>query len=96
VKADGDLSNYIPDFIVRTTDGIVWIVETKGREEIDVPQKMKRLNQWCVDATAASVDDGGLGSNTVYRFAFVDQVGFEQHTPKTMAALAASFIGYQS
>jgi type III restriction enzyme len=92
VKADGDLSNYIPDFIVRTTDGIVWIVETKGREEIDVPQKMQRLNQWCVDATAASVDDGG----TVYRFAFVDQVGFEQHTPKTMAALAASFTGYQS
>ena len=37
VKADGDLSNYTPDFIVRTTDGTVWIVETKGREEIDVP-----------------------------------------------------------
>ena len=34
VKADGDLSNYTPDFIVRTTDGTVWIVETKGREEI--------------------------------------------------------------
>ena len=54
VKADGDLSNYTPDFIVRTTDGTVWIVETKGREEIDVPQKMARLRQWCADATAAS------------------------------------------
>ncbi len=31
VKADGDLSTYTPDFIVRTTNGIVWIVETKGR-----------------------------------------------------------------
>ena len=39
VKADGDLSNYTPDFIVRITDGTIWIIETKGREEIDVPQK---------------------------------------------------------
>ena len=59
VKADGDLSNYTPDFIVRTTDGTVWIVETKGREEIDVPQKMARLRQWCADATAASAAEDG-------------------------------------
>ncbi len=52
VKTDGDLSTYTPDFIVRTTDGAVWIVETKGREELDVPQKMARLRQWCADATA--------------------------------------------
>ena len=47
VKANGDLSNYTPDFIVRTNDGAVWIVETKGREELDLPQKMARLRQWC-------------------------------------------------
>lgn len=29
VKTDGDLSNYVPDFLVKTTDGTVWIVETK-------------------------------------------------------------------
>ena len=46
VKANGDLSNYTPDFIVWTTDGTVWVVETKGREEIDEPQKMARLRQW--------------------------------------------------
>ena len=33
VRADGDLSNYIPDFLVRTDDGTVWVVETKGRVE---------------------------------------------------------------
>jgi hypothetical protein len=53
VKADGDLSTYTPDFIVRTADRMVWIVETKGREELDLPQKMARLRQWCTDATAA-------------------------------------------
>ena len=31
VKAQRDLSNYVPDFIVKTSDGAVWIVETKGR-----------------------------------------------------------------
>ena len=30
-------------------DGTVWIVETKGREELDLPQKMARLHQWCDD-----------------------------------------------
>jgi type III restriction enzyme len=92
VKSDGDLSSYTPDFIIRTTDGAVWIVETKGRVEIDVPQKMERLRQWCEDATTASAAEDA----TKYRFAFVDQQGFERHTPKTMADLAASFTEYQS
>ena len=92
VKADGDLSNYTPDFIVRTTDGTVWIVETKGREEIDVPQKMARLRQWCADATAASTQDDGVK----YRFVYVDQKSFEQHAPATVAALAIGFTEYQS
>jgi type III restriction enzyme len=91
VRADGDLSNYTPDFIVRTTDGTVWIVETKGREEIDVPQKMARLRQWCADATAASTADGRQ-----YRFVYVDQESFDRHRPETMAGLAASFTEYQA
>ncbi|MFC5437484.1 DEAD/DEAH box helicase family protein [Rhodanobacter umsongensis] len=88
VKASGELSNYVPDFIVRTTDGIVWIIETKGRAELDLPQKMQRLAGWCADATAA---DAG----TVYRFVYVDQAGFEKHRPATFAALPASFRDYQ-
>jgi type III restriction enzyme len=92
VKADGDLSNYTPDFLARTTDGTVWVIETKGRQELDVPQKMARLRQWCLDASAASATDGGKA----YRFVFVDQVGFERHPPKAMSGLAASFTEYQS
>jgi type III restriction enzyme len=91
VKADGDLSTYTPDFIVRTTDGTVWIVETKGREELDVPQKMVRLKLWCEDATAASQVDGGPS----YRFVYVDQPSFELHKPASFAALATSFSEYQ-
>ncbi len=90
VKANGDLSNYIPDFITRTTDKTVWLVETKGREEIDLPQKMARLKQWCADATAA--EENGQR----YDFVFVDQTGFEKHAPKNFAALAASFTEYKT
>lgn len=92
VKADGDLSNYVPDFIVKTTDGTVWIVETKGREELDLPRKMARLAQWCADATAASQADGG----PAYRFVYVDQAGYERNPPKSFAALAAGFTEYRA
>src|SRR5690606_29002264 len=59
VKTDGDLSNYIPDFIIKTPDQTVWIVETKGRAELDLPQKRARLRQWCGDASSASQAEGG-------------------------------------
>ncbi len=91
VKANGDLSNYIPDFIVKSTDGTVWIVETKGREELDLPQKMVRLRQWCEDATAASQTDAG----PAYRFVYVDQESFERNSPNSLAALATAFTEYQ-
>lgn len=92
VKADGDLSTYTPDFIVRTVDGAVWLVETKGREELDVPQKMARLKQWCADATAAAcAADGGPR----YGFVYVDQDGFEKHPPTSFAGLKAAFREYQ-
>lgn len=91
VKANGDLSTYTPDFILRTTDASVWVVETKGREELDVPQKMARLLQWCADATEASKGEGG----TRYGFVYVDQESFEQHKPSTFAGLASAFRKYQ-
>ncbi len=91
VKTDGDLSNYVPDFLVKTTDGTVWIVETKGREELDLPQKMVRLKQWCGDATSASRAEGG----PEYRFVYVDQESYEQNPPRGFAGLVVVFRDYQ-
>ena len=90
VKADGDLSTYTPDFIVRAEDGTIWIVETKGREELDLPQKMTRLKQWCADATTA--EENGQR----YDFVCVDQDGFEKHKPATFKALVDSFLEYRT
>ncbi len=89
VKTNGDLSSYIPDFIARDSNGTVWIIETKGREELDLPQKMARLRQWCADSTAAEED------GTRYDFLYVDQASFEKHKSKTFAGLTTSFLEYR-
>lgn len=47
----GIIRNYLPDFVARDTSGVTWIVETKGREDIQDPRKWDRLKLWCKDAT---------------------------------------------
>jgi type III restriction enzyme len=88
VNADGDISNYYPDFVVRLKDGRVVIVETKGQEDLDVPPKMARLRQWCEDVNKAQ-------SQVQYDFAFVDDAGFEQYGPKTFADILNGFREYK-
>jgi type III restriction enzyme len=47
VNADGDISSYYPDFLVKVSPKEIFIIETKGQEDMDVPLKMARLRQWC-------------------------------------------------
>lgn len=91
VRADGDLSTYTPDFLVKAEDGAIYVIETKGRMELDLPQKMTRLRQWCADATAASVAQEG----PPYRFVYVDEKGFKAHRPETFQGLVDTFREYQ-
>lgn len=89
VNADGDISNYYPDFIVRRSDGSVFIIETKGREELDVPLKMARLKAWCRDVNQ-------LQSVARYDFVYVDQPGFERYKPGSLRDLVESFTSYKN
>jgi type III restriction enzyme len=89
VKADGDISNYYPDFLVKLGDRQTVIVETKGREELDLPQKMERLRLWCEDVNRAQ-------SDTTFSFLYVDQDGFEKYSPKTFQQLVDGFTEYQA
>jgi type III restriction enzyme len=91
VKANGELSTYTPNYIVRTVDGKVWVVATTEHEELDLPQKLARLRQWCEDATEAAKNDGG----PAYHFVYVDQQGFKQHKPSSFAGLVSAFREYQ-
>ncbi|MDZ7703059.1 MAG: DEAD/DEAH box helicase family protein [Trueperaceae bacterium] len=88
VNADGDISNYYPDFIVRLKDGRVVIVETKGQEDLDVPPKMERLRQWCEDVNKVQ-------TQTQYDFAFVDHEGFSEYSPKSFSDIEKGFNNYR-
>lgn len=46
----GLIRDYYPDFILRDDDGVVWIVEIKGREDVQDARKWERLKLWCEDA----------------------------------------------
>lgn len=48
-NADGEIKDYYPDFVVKLTDGRMCIIETKGQEDLDDIEKIKRLQQWCED-----------------------------------------------
>jgi type III restriction enzyme len=50
-SVNGGIRNYYPDFVARDTDGVVWIIETKGREDVEDAGKFARLKLWCEDAT---------------------------------------------
>ena len=88
VKADGNISNYYPDFIVKTGTKELWIVETKGLEDLDVPLKMERLKQWCQDINAAQ-------QNHRFDYVFVDEADFESYKPDSFAGLVTMFRKYK-
>jgi len=46
IDTNGFVRSYIPDFIVKTAD-TYWVIETKGREDVDVKLKDKRAEEWC-------------------------------------------------
>ncbi len=48
----GGIRHYRPDFVVRCGDGCMYVVETKGLEDLEVPQKDARMDRWCEDASA--------------------------------------------
>jgi type III restriction enzyme len=88
VNADGDISNYYPDFLVRLSDNRIFIVETKGQKDLDVPLKMQRLRQWCEDINRVQ-------SDVEYNFVYVDQESFEEYKPDSFRALMGSFMEYK-
>ncbi|MCL1629504.1 DEAD/DEAH box helicase family protein [Roseibaca sp. V10] len=88
VNADGSISNYYPDFIVKLKNSRVFIVETKGQEDLDVPLKMERLRQWCEDINSAQ-------SEVHFDFVYVDEESFEKYKPKSFSQLSSSFVEYK-
>ena len=49
------LAFYTPDFFVRSRSGDCYLVETKGREDKDVPAKARTAIAWCKAASSKSL-----------------------------------------
>jgi len=47
--ADGNIHDFHPDFIVKKTEKEIFIIETKGREDLNDIKKINRLVTWCSD-----------------------------------------------
>lgn len=83
-NASGAISSYYPDFFVKTDNKTVYIIETKGREDLDDIEKIKRLEQWCKDATERQ-------KKIKYTMLYVKQEQWDKYTPKNFAELVANF-----
>lgn len=88
VNEDGNISNYYPDFIVKTSDKDLFIVETKGLEDPDVPLKMVRLKKWCEDINASQ-------KKVCFDYVFVDEEDFNKYKPDSFSSLINNFRKYK-
>ena len=70
-NADGSISDYYPDFIVKVSPKEYYVVETKGREDLDDVEKIKRLEQWCGDVNASQ-------KNSTFKMLYIKQEGWDK------------------
>jgi type III restriction enzyme len=69
---------------VKTTSEDIFIVETKGAEDLDDQLKIERLKTWCVDINNAQQEKR-------FDFVYVDQVSFEKYKPTSFSQLVGAF-----
>lgn len=80
--SDGNLRLYYPDFIILSDKNERLIVETKGREDVDVEHKDKRIKLWCEDATKLTKDK--------WSFKRINQGDFEKYRFKSIQELIST------
>ena len=85
-NADGSISDYYPDFIVKVSSKEYYVIETKGREDLDDVEKIKRLEQWCEDVNANQ-------HKATYHMLYIKQEEWEKlhQKPRNFKDLVRSF-----
>ena len=83
----GEISNYYPDFIVKRNETEIYIIETKGLEDLDVPLKIERLDQWCKDVNAKNTE-------ITFHWLFVKDDEFREKIPRNFQELIKRFYKY--
>jgi len=77
-----NIRNYFPDFIAITDDKTNWIIETKGREDIEVRLKDNAAINWCKTATELTKEN--------WKYIKVPQKEFEKLHPDNYEELLAA------
>ncbi len=88
VDKDGNIKNYYPDFLVKKSEKEMFVIETKGREDLNDPLKLARLKQWCGD-----VNKQGL--SVKWGFVFVGEDDFKKYKPTNFQSLMETFTEYK-
>ena len=83
-NANGDIKDYYPDFLVKVSEKELYIVETKGREDLHDVEKIKRLHQYCKDVNRVQKELTIAGI-------YVKQEKYEQYKPSCFAQLVKLF-----
>ena len=83
-NADGQIAYYYPDFFVKKDNKNIYIIETKGREDLDDPLKIARLKQWCEDANERQ-------KKFIYTTVYIKQEDWETYRPNDFNGLAKVF-----
>ncbi|MEJ7698797.1 MAG: hypothetical protein WKF71_04005 [Pyrinomonadaceae bacterium] len=79
LDSETNLRFYEPDFVAIATNGIHWLLETKGREDLDVQFKNQRAEKWCEDVTELT--------GVEWRFQMIPQKPFEKMNPQNFSDL---------
>ena len=82
--ADGNIRDYYPDFFVKVSEKEIYIIETKGREDLDDVEKIKRLYQWCEDINSVQ-------NKVKFTALYVKQEDYEKYTPSSFEQLIENF-----
>jgi type III restriction enzyme len=91
LNADGVISYYYPDFLVKLKPSQgkeeLYVVETKGREDLDDPLKFSRLEQWIKDVNSIP------GAKQIWNALYVSQETFDKNRDdyRSFADLVAEF-----
>ncbi|TYR36066.1 restriction endonuclease subunit R [Mesorhizobium microcysteis] len=83
LTADQRLAFYRPDFFVRMDNGEYSLVETKGRQDSDVPRKAMAAIEWCKAASKGTVK---------WQYVFTPQNVMERLTGNRFADLARACV----
>ena len=84
-NASGEIKDYYPDFLVKISEKEIYIVETKGREDLDDVEKIRRLYQWCEDVNQSQ-------KKIKFTGLYVKQEEYEKYKPSSFSQAVNLFV----